>query len=139
MMVDMSPEAVRARLRTMDDLWLLSVKLMNSKRLAKASDETRKARALEIQDSIRQILFHEWDPIGVNDTPSISHEYDAYIAPIYRLLLGSRSEEEICDFLFRTERDAIGVSCDSPDQLRSVAQKLLRLDMQFRDKMDLKL
>ena len=30
-MVDMSPEAITDRLRLMDELWLLSVKLMNSK------------------------------------------------------------------------------------------------------------
>ena len=33
MKVDMSPEAVTARLRLMDELWLLSVKLMNSKKV----------------------------------------------------------------------------------------------------------
>jgi len=33
MKVDMSPEAIGQRLRTMDDLWLLSVKLMNSERV----------------------------------------------------------------------------------------------------------
>lgn len=37
MKVDMSPKAVTERLRTLDDLWLLSVKLMNSKRV-KSSD-----------------------------------------------------------------------------------------------------
>jgi len=33
MKVDMSPEAVTGRLKTMDELWLLSVKLMNSKKI----------------------------------------------------------------------------------------------------------
>lgn len=33
MKVDMSPKAVKARLETMDELWLLSVKLMNSKKV----------------------------------------------------------------------------------------------------------
>ena len=33
MKVDMSPKAVKARLKTMDELWLLSVKLMNSKKI----------------------------------------------------------------------------------------------------------
>ena len=32
MKIDMSPKAVTERLRTMDELWLLSVKLMNSKK-----------------------------------------------------------------------------------------------------------
>jgi hypothetical protein len=33
MKVDMSPEAVTARLKTLDELWLLSVKLMNSRKV----------------------------------------------------------------------------------------------------------
>jgi hypothetical protein len=33
MKVDMSPKAVTERLKTMDELWLLSVKLMNSKKV----------------------------------------------------------------------------------------------------------
>jgi hypothetical protein len=36
MKVDMSPQAVTARLRTLDDLWLLSVKLANSKKIKNA-------------------------------------------------------------------------------------------------------
>ncbi len=129
MKVDMSPEAVRARLRTMGDLWLLSVKLMNSKRIAKAQDKTRKATALEIQNSIRQILFKEWDPIGVSDNLNLVDEYDSYIAPIYRLLSINQSEESLIEFLFRTERDVLGVACESPEQLRPVAKKLLSLDV----------
>ncbi len=33
MKVDMSPKAVKARLETLDELWLLSVKLINSKKV----------------------------------------------------------------------------------------------------------
>ena len=51
MKVDMSPEGVTQRLKTMGDLWLLSVKLKNSKRVAKAGDDPKKLRALRIQDS----------------------------------------------------------------------------------------
>jgi hypothetical protein len=134
MEVDMSPEAVTARLRTMDELWLLSVKLMNSKHVTKSRVDLKKQCAIEIQDSIRQILFKEWDPIGVNDNPSHVDEYDSYIAPIYRLLSTNRSEEAIMDFLFRTEQDVIGVSCGSPEDLRPLAQKLLGLDVYLDNK-----
>ncbi len=33
MKIDMSPKAVTERLKTLDELWLLSVKLMNSKKV----------------------------------------------------------------------------------------------------------
>jgi hypothetical protein len=38
MKVDMSPKAVKARLQTLDELWLLSVKLMNSKKVKTAKE-----------------------------------------------------------------------------------------------------
>ncbi len=88
-------------------------------------------RAIEIQDSIRQVLFNEWDPIGINDNPNLVDEYDAYVAPIYRILVESRSEDELVNFLFSTERDIIRVSCESPKQLRPIAQELLMLDVRL--------
>ena len=36
----MSPKAIKERLKTMDELWLLSVKLMNSKKI-KTAKETK--------------------------------------------------------------------------------------------------
>ena len=38
MKIDMSPEAVTERMKIMDELWLLSVKLMNSKKVKTAKD-----------------------------------------------------------------------------------------------------
>ena len=89
---------------------------------------SKEKRVAEIQDSIRQILYREWDPIGVSGSAP-EDEYDSYIGPVYRILSGSRSEQELIDFLFRTERDTIGVSCESPEQLRPVARGLLDLDV----------
>ena len=91
--------------------------------------DSRDKRAAEIQDSIRQILHHDWNPIGFSDLPE--DEYDSYIAPVYRILVGSRSEQELIEFLFSTERDIIGVPCESPEQLRPVARRLLELDVRL--------
>jgi hypothetical protein len=127
MKVDMSPEAVTARLRTLDELWLLSVKLMNSKRVTKSYGDLKKQNALEIQDSIRQVLLRDWDPIGICCDPSVADEYDAFIAPIYRILVGTRSEDDLIDCLRRIERDEIGVDPSEAETLRPVAKMLLEL------------
>lgn len=87
--------------------------------------------AAEIQDSIRQVLFLDWDPIGVNDNPRLADEYDSYITPIYRILASTRSEDDLIDYLFETEHDTIGCGCQSREQLRPVAQKLLALDVKL--------
>ena len=44
MKVDMSPEAVTQRLKLMDELWLLSVKLMNNKKIKSAKDSQTKTK-----------------------------------------------------------------------------------------------
>ncbi len=52
MKVDMSPKAVKERLQTMDDLWLLSVKLMNSKKV-----QTAERNKNELPDHARDSRF----------------------------------------------------------------------------------
>jgi hypothetical protein len=83
--------------------------------------DPREKRAVEIQDSIRQILFHEWDPFEVNENPNLEDEYDHYITPVYRILVGSRSEEELIHLL---EPNFTG----STEKLSIIAQKLLALN-----------
>lgn len=93
--------------------------------------DSRDKSAAGIQGSIRKILLDDWNPIGF---PVPEDEYDAYISPVYRILVGSRSEQELCDFLFRTARDTIGIAEDSVEHFelgRLIAQKLLELDVRL--------
>ena len=95
--------------------------------------DSRDKRAAEIQDSIRRVLRHEWNPIGFNDALP-EDEYDSYIAPVYRILAGSRSEQELVEYLCRTAEGIVGATpTPSPDyeQLRPVARKLLELDVRL--------
>lgn len=92
---------------------------------------SRTKRAAEIQDSIRRILFQHWDPIGVNDNPGLRDEYDSLIAPVYRIVTGSRSEQELMELLFRDEIDAAGFPHTSPEQVRPIARMLLELDVRL--------
>jgi hypothetical protein len=128
MKVDMSTEAIGARLRAMDELWLLSIKLMNSRPVVgDDSASSRRSQALEIQDSIRAVLYEDWDPLGINDHLSTQDEYDAYIAPVYRVLVGNRSVNVLTNMLTRIARDEIGVPVGGVEKLHSVAHKLLKL------------
>ena len=86
-------------------------------------------RAIAIQDAIRQVLVRDWDPISVRGNANLEDEYDAYIAPVYRILSSTRSEYELVDFLLRTEHNTIELHCDSPDRLRPIARRLLELDV----------
>lgn len=95
--------------------------------------DSQDKKAVKIQDSIRQILYQEWDPIGVAGSAP-EDEYDSYIGPVYRILSGSRSEQELVEYLFRTARDTIGVACvtaEHMEQMRPVARRLLELDVRL--------
>jgi hypothetical protein len=53
MKVDMSPKAVTERLKTMDELWLLSVKLMNSKKVKSAKNDRDKSSGKNMESRLR--------------------------------------------------------------------------------------
>ena len=92
-----------------------------------ASDEQRKARS--IQESIRNILLRDWDPIGINDVPEAEDEYDSYVGGIYRLLASHCSTDQIVDHLATIESQTMGLGVANREHLTRVATQLLALDV----------
>jgi hypothetical protein len=98
--------------------------------------DARDKRAAEIQDAIRQILRHDWNPIGFAELLPLD-EYDSYIGPVYRILASNRSEKDLIDFLAKTECDTIGLGNPKGTQsnyhkrLRPIAEKLLALNVKL--------
>ena len=83
----------------------------------------------EIEDSIRQVLVCDWDPIGISDRSP--DEYDGYIQPIYWMLMKSRSEDEIAKYLRKTKTKDMGLfDWFGGRRSRKIAKKLLALDVQ---------
>ena len=128
MRVDMSAAGITARLKEMEDLWLLSIKLMKAGKALPKPKGRVAGRALQIYDSIRQILLRDWDPLNIADEAQGGDEYDAYIARVYRILVGTRTEGDLIECLSRIENDELGVALDSI-RLQQVAQKLLALSV----------
>jgi hypothetical protein len=131
MKVDMSPEGVANRLRAMGELWELSVVLMASTPVDSKGRSGQRLRALEIQDSIRQVFLRDWDPIGIGDVPDCADEYDSYISPVYRVLAGTRSTDDLVKCLLRIEREEMEIGPTELGDLHSVAQKLLELEVKL--------
>ena len=123
MKVDMSPEAVLGRLNAMGQLWELSVALLDSSPPEGIVSGRRRWRTEAIQDAIRQVLIDDWNPIGVPCIPEAVDEYDRYIGPLYRILVGNGSIDEIVARLERIEREEICVST-SEQVRRRVAENL---------------
>jgi hypothetical protein len=87
--------------------------------------DAEQERARRIHASIRWILLHDWDPIGVKDAPEAADEYDAYVGRVYRLLISRATDEEITRTLLDIENREMGL--DAPGSLeraRCVARAL---------------
>ena len=48
----------------------------------------------ENRAKIREILMHEWDPIGVRDVPQAQDEYDSYVGRVYVMMMDERATHE---------------------------------------------
>ena len=79
-----------------------------------------------LYEAIREILFSEWDPIGINSFAP-DDEYDSYVPTILRLLEHGRDERRIADQLRRFAEENIGLTSVDPVHCRKVAQMLCGL------------
>jgi hypothetical protein len=87
-------------------------------------------RAREVQEQIRLILLHDWDPIGVQDFPSAQDEYDSYVGGVYRLLADGALPRTVAEHLARIEGEQMGLP-SSADRRVPVATKLCALNVKI--------
>ena len=63
-------------------------------------------------EEIKNLLWKEWDPIGVNDNSEASGEYDSYADQIYAMLRRGADAEEIARHLSWVVTTLIGLGAD---------------------------
>ncbi len=63
----------------------------------------------KLLEDVKDILFHEWDPIGVNDNPLCRNEYDSYATTIVRYLREGADEKKILAHLGQLQRISMGL------------------------------
>ena len=88
--------------------------------------DTKAARAREIQDGIRQVLYHQWNPIGISGLPA--DEYDSYIGGVYRLLACGASIEQLVEHLTAVEREYFSQE-PNMEHLLMTAEDLRKIDV----------
>ncbi len=88
----------------------------------------RSHKAKEVQEKIRQVLLHDWDPIGVSDVPEAKDEYDSYVGGIHRLLASGASEYQIIERLHNLETVSMDLN-GNRERLKGVAVKLAKLSV----------
>jgi hypothetical protein len=65
-------------------------------------------KSLELYKAVDQILFEEWDPIGVHGASSARDEYYAYLPRAYQLAIENNTQG-LLDYLFWVEKARMGL------------------------------
>ena len=77
--------------------------------------------------AVQEILFLEWDPIGVNDNEHCRDEYDSYAPTICRWLRERVDEYKLSAHLSQLQRHSMGMSKIDEQKHRRTARRLLEL------------
>lgn len=72
---------------------------------------------------VGEILWNDWDPIGVNDVAP-RDEYQGYVPEIFSMLIQNKTEKEIADRLYKIETETIGVLGNREHSLK-IAKKIV--------------
>ena len=78
-----------------------------------------------IVQKIDDILWFDWDPIGINDVAP-RDEYQSYVWGIYKLKITGASKEDIAEHLFELETKQMGLF-GSIEKCLIVAEKIIGL------------
>ena len=70
------------------------------------------AKQLELYKRIDEILWRDWDPIGVSDSEAARDEYHSYLPKVFRMALEDASQQEIAKYLFLNETKSMGMDGD---------------------------
>ena len=59
---------------------------------------------------VDEILWEDWDPIGISGSENARDEYYGYLPGVFRLALDGATDEAIADRLHLIERENMGLS-----------------------------
>jgi hypothetical protein len=93
-----------------------------------------KYQSRENRARVRQILLHDWDPIGIRGVPEASDEYGSYADKVYVMLMDERATADmIATYLFEMAAEYMGLGHDQrlAEDSKSVAETLVALRPEF--------
>jgi len=79
---------------------------------------------LKLYKTIDEILWTDWDPIEVNDSPEARDEYQSYLPHIFRLAIEGKDAERISASLIATIETNMGLGANKEHNL-NVAKKII--------------
>jgi len=81
----------------------------------------------DLLQTVQEILFREWDPIGVNFNELCRDEYDSYAPTICFWLREGVDENSLAAHLSQLQRVSMGMSVIDEELHLRVARRLLGL------------
>ena len=80
-----------------------------------------------IYQTIDEILWTDWDPIGVNDIEHVRDEYQSYTPQIFSLKIHGANRETIAKKLFELETLNMGLT-GNIGHCKEVADKIISIE-----------
>lgn len=80
----------------------------------------------ELYKKIDEILWQDWDPIGINHKENIRDEYYGYIPQVFSLKIQGANNKKIADYLYEIETKNIGTN-GNKQNCEFVAKKIINL------------
>jgi hypothetical protein len=78
----------------------------------------------ELFKIVNQILWEDWDPIGINDNPQIHDEYSSYAPQIIKLLIDNKDSKQISKLLAQISNIDLGLGPIPNEAYLGIAQKI---------------
>jgi hypothetical protein len=78
---------------------------------------------LEVYKRIDEILWHEWDPIGVTGIEQARDDYYGYLPEVLQMLLEGATSSQIAAYLQQVTTQNIGLDSSLEDHV-AVAEKI---------------
>ena len=78
----------------------------------------------KLYEIIDEILWKEWDPIGVNDTEDVRDEYQSYTPYIFSLVIHGADKIKITEHLYNIETINMGMT-GNKKHCEKIAQKII--------------
>ena len=87
------------------------------------------ADQLQLYKGIDEILWKDWDPIGVSMMGAPRDEYHAYVPQVFRLALEDAAPQKIAEYLHEVVSERMGLTSHVAYHL-PIAQKIRALKLQ---------
>jgi hypothetical protein len=78
----------------------------------------------KLYKAIDEILWKDWDPIGVNDIEDVRDEYQGYTPHIFSLTIHGADKVKIAEHLFEIETVNMGMN-GNKIHCEKIAEKIL--------------